>query len=191
VISQIEYRLAEVKMKLSRKVIIVTGPVGQGKTTQIIRIIEDLKGRDIPVSGIYSLRIMDGGVTTGYDLVDIEKNIRMPFLRVTEGREPGTIGNYKILQEGLESGLEVLSKSAKSKSRIVVIDEVGKLELDNKGWSEHITELLKVTPVLLIAVRDTFADQVVNKWSLSDYKVFTVSDDLHENVSEEIINHLN
>ena len=190
VISQIEYRLGEVKMKLSRKVFMVSGSVGQGKTTQIIRIIEDLKGRNVAVSGIYSLRIMENAQTKGYDLVDIETNIRTPFLRIAEGREPGGIGNYRIIQQGLDTGLEALSKSAKNKSRIVVIDEVGRLELNDRGWSEKVTELLNITPVLLITVRDTFADEVVKKWNLNDYTVFVVSEDLHERVSDLIMNHL-
>lgn len=190
VISQIEYRLEEVKMKFSRKVFLITGRVGQGKTTQIIRIIDALKGRNVSVSGIYSLRIMEGGVTSGYDLVDIETSLRTPFLRITEGKEPGEIGNYKILQEGLEAGLEALSKSAKNKSRIVVIDEVGRLELNNRGWSESMTELVDVAPVLLISVRDTFVDEVIKKWNLDDCTVFTVSDELHERVTGLIMNHI-
>jgi nucleoside-triphosphatase THEP1 len=191
VISQIEFRLAELKAKLKQKIFIITGGVGEGKTTQIIKIVDSLSKKNISVSGIYAPRIMENGVTVGYDIVDIETNKREPFLRADSNGNTTNIGKYTIHPNGLEKGRNILSKSAADNCSLVVIDEVGKLELNSQGWSDNINELIKTSSILLLAVRNTFAKQVIQKWDLKNYSVFTVSDNLHEEVSELIVNHLN
>lgn len=182
VISQIEFRLDEIKRKLSGKVIILTGKIGEGKTTTILKIVGNLKAKNIPVSGVYTPRIMENGLTTGYDIVEIESNLRTPFLR--QGEEDGyaRIGRFNILPQGLNNGVAVLTRSLNEKNRIVVIDEVGKLELEGKGWSEPLNGLLQTTPVLLFAIRDSFAQQVIQQW---DIKNFTILSGSSENVSQE------
>jgi nucleoside-triphosphatase THEP1 len=191
VISQIEYRLDEMKEKLSRKVIMVTGTIGQGKTTMIQKIVETLWEQDISVRGIYSPRIMENEQTSGYDVVDIESNTRVPFLRRSLEDEFARIGNYEIIPDGLEAGIHALANSVNAKSRLVVIDEVGKLELEDKGWSEKLTELMAVSTVLLLAVRDSFTEKVIQKWNIRDYTVFPVSENNHKEVTELIIRYIN
>ena len=191
VISQIEFRLAELKDKLSRKIFIVTGGIGQGKTTQVQKIVDSLTKRNISVSGILAPRIIKDGLTIGYDIVDIETNKQEPFLRNNIDDNLPKIGNYTIFPQGLEKGINILTKSALNNSSLVVIDEIGKLELNDQGWAANVAELVNGSSVLLFAVRDSFTGQVIKKWNLKDYSVFTVSDDLYKEVSERIANHLN
>lgn len=191
VISQIEYRLEEVKEKLAAKVYIITGTIGQGKTTQVKNIVDNLKSKNIQVSGFYSPRIMENGITNGYDIVDIETNLRIPFLRKSETVEFNKTGHYSILQEGLSHGIAVLAKSVKEKISLVVIDEVGKLELNDKGWSDKISVLINISPILIFAVRDTFTEQVIQKWDIKSYSVYNVTDDLHKDLTNIIMEHLN
>jgi len=191
VISQIEFRLAELKDKLSRKIFIITGGIGQGKTTQIQKIVDSLTKQNIPVRGIFAPRIMENGETIGYNIVDIGTNEQEPFLRNNIDGDLPKIGKYSIFPKGLEKGINALAKSATDNSILVIIDEIGKLELNNQGWSANVTELVNSQAVLLLAVRDSFAEQVIQKWNLKNYSSFTVSDNLYEEVSEMIANHFN
>lgn len=190
VISQIEYRLEDLRNKLSRKIYIITGSIGEGKTTQVQKIVNELQSRGIPLSGVYSPRIMEQGETTGYDVVDIESGKREPFMRLADNDSLNRIGRYNILPDGYSAGLAALAKSRTNNNRLVVIDEVGKLDINNKGWAENIAELVGGSQFLVLAVRDTFTDQVIEKWNLKDYSVFKVSDNPHQLVSELLINHL-
>ena len=190
VISQIDYRLDDLRNKLSRKVFIITGTIGEGKTTQVEKIVKELQSRGIPLSGIYSPRIMEFGQTTGYDLVDIETGGREPFLRLAKTDNYERIGKYSILPKGYNFGRAALKKSKLNNSQLVIIDEVGRLDLDNHGWAENITELVNSSQFLIFAVRDVFADEVIEKWSLKEYSVFKVSDDPYQQVSEMLTNYL-
>ncbi len=187
VISQIEYRLNEVRNKLSGKVYIIAGSIGEGKTTQVRKIVETLQAKNIPVSGVYSPRIMKNGITIGYDVVDVESDRRETLLRITEREDLVKIGKYSIFPQGLKMGIITLTKSKESKSRVVVVDEIGKLELDNQGWSAGVSELVNSSAILVFAVRDTFSDLIVKKWDLKDHSIFKVSDNPYQDVSELIV----
>jgi len=179
VISQIEQRLTEVKKELSRHIFIITGAIGEGKTTQVRKLVEQLKTGNVSVMGIYSPRIMVDGQTAGYDVVDVDSGLRVPFLRVDSKSESKKIGRYSINPAAIEAGLKSLSAALDSNPDVIVADEIGKMELGNEGWFEKIDGMLKGSSILVFAVRDSFVEEIVNKFEMKDYSVMPVSEHLH------------
>ena len=179
VISQIEQRLTEVKKELSRHIYIITGAIGEGKTTQVRKLVEQLKAGNVSVMGIYSPRIMVDGQTAGYDVVDVDSGLRVPFLRVDSKSESKKIGRYSINPAAIEAGLKSLSAAMDSNPDVIVADEIGKMELGNEGWFEKIDGMLKGSSILVFAVRDSFVEEIVNKFEMKDYSVMPVSEHLH------------
>ena len=179
VISQADRRLSEIKdqEKSVRKIFIVCGPVGGGKTIFTRNITEFLKDQDIISEGILSERIMEGSDTTGYDIVDITTGKREVFLRENEKCGKETIGKFNISQGGLEKGRSILRDLVYRDTGIVIIDEVGLLELQGRGWHDSIIELLnKSSNHILMTVRDKYVDEVKEKWNLTEAIVFNVPD---------------
>jgi len=190
IISQIEFRLNEIKCNLSNKIFIVTGSKGEGKTTQIQKIVVALKNQNISIGGILSPRVMENGATAGYDIQDIMTNERVAFLRKTsDERSPG-IGSYSILPEGMKKGCQAL-KNSQNNTQVVVIDEVGRLELNNKGWAENIHRLLNGSKCpLILSVRERFMEEIIDKWHLKDYTIWRVSENDPEQNSQIIARHI-
>jgi nucleoside-triphosphatase THEP1 len=175
IISQIEWRLDEVKNDLSRRIFIVTGSVGEGKTTRIQEIVQDLKSQNISIGGILSPRIMENDTTIGYDILDLATNERAAFLRKADDDKSPHIGSYSILSEGVEKGCKALRHS-QDHSQLVVVDEVGKLELNDKGWAENLDHLLNGSGHnLILSVRERFMEEVIDRWNLQDYTIIRVS----------------
>lgn len=190
-ISQIDLRLDEIKNTLSRKVFIITGSVGEGKTSLIQKIVATLKEQNVSIGGILSPRIVQNGTTTGYDIIDIMTDERVAFLRRTTNEELNKIGNYSILAEGLELGNKAL-RNALNNKQFIVIDEVGRLELENKGWATNLNDLLTVSHSnLIISVRDSFTAQVINKWNLTGSTIINVTDSNPLDISKLIAEQLN
>lgn len=179
VISQIEQRLTEVKKELSRHIYIITGAIGEGKTTQVRKLVEELKAGNVSVKGIYSPRIMADDQTAGYDVVDIDSGLRVPFLRVDSESESKKIGRYSINPAAIEAGLKSLSVALNSNPDVIVADEIGKMELGNEGWFAKLDGLLKGSSILVFAVRDSFVEEIVNKFEMKDYSVMPVSEHLY------------
>lgn len=166
----------KIKSNLSNKIFIITGSLGEGKTTQIQKIVEILKNQNISTGGILSPRIVENGTTIGYDIVDIRTNEREAFLRKTGDEKLPKIGSYSILPGGIKKGRKAL-KNSQNTNQVVVLDEVGRLELNNKGWTENIKSLLNGPKCnLILSVRDKFMEEVIEKWYLKDYTILHVSD---------------
>ena len=189
-ISLAEMRLAEMRSKndSGQKVFILTGAVGIGKTTLIQQVINILKEKGITVGGIYSPRLMENSLTTGYDVVDISRNLREPFLKTAENDGLKKVGKYSIIPQGLQSGLNALEISNNRGNKLVVIDEVGFLELENQGWAGRISDLLTASGNhLIMVIRESLVDKAVQKWDLKPSFVFRIPGEEYSSISEKIL----
>lgn len=177
VISHADARLAGIKNKneAERCIFLITGGINEGKTTFIKKLIERLKSENIHIGGILSERVMIDNQTTGYDIINITSGERRAFLR-QDGSSAESIGRFTICPEGLARGNQILNSMIPEINSVVVIDEVGLLELQNRGWSESLKGLLeRSVNHLLLTVRDTYIKDVTQKWKLKDAVIFDIS----------------
>ncbi|HBE40606.1 MAG TPA: hypothetical protein DDW27_05275 [Bacteroidales bacterium] len=178
VISQADRRLSEIRDKNNRgrKIFIISGAMGEGKTTFTRNLAKFLKEHNIQAEGLLSERIMDGSKTTGYDILDIMSGNKKVFLRENEKCGDNTIGKFYICNEGLETGRKILNSFILKKTGIVIIDEVGQLEIRGGGWYDCLNELLdKSQNHILITVRDKYVDEVKQKWNIPDAVILNVA----------------
>jgi nucleoside-triphosphatase THEP1 len=194
VISNADRRLYEIRNMIKSKpvVFVISGKIANGKTTFVKKLVTEFERRNVPVGGIISEKVVSDSMVIGYDLVDIETNKSKIFLRQSDDAEKERIGRFEIFAEGLEMGLTVLSHVQMSDKTIVIIDEVGMLELRDRGWSGCIVEILK-TPGkhLLITVRENFVEEVIRKWNLSGPVVCNVNDIDYLTAAKMIIDQVN
>jgi nucleoside-triphosphatase THEP1/uncharacterized protein YneF (UPF0154 family) len=194
VISQADKRLSEIKKGRvsAQNIFIISGSVGEGKTTYTRKLIDIFKQNNIQVGGIISERVMTDSRTTGYDLVNIETGEKEVFLRQDEKCGPETIGRFSICSKGLAMGNLILSSINLPEYKIVIIDEVGSLELGDKGWAGCIDELVeKSVNNILITVRDSFVDKVINKWNFKDSITFNIRETNYQDAGLIILEYVN
>jgi nucleoside-triphosphatase len=106
--------------------ILLTGPPGCGKTTVILRTL-DLLSR--PAAGFYTaeLRSSEGGGRLGFDVVALDGR-RGPLARV--GRLGPQVGKYAVDLSSFEHvGVRAVEAGLRDPYTLLVIDEVGKMEL--------------------------------------------------------------
>jgi nucleoside-triphosphatase THEP1 len=189
-ISQVEDRLAEIKNKANSRpeIFIITGAVGQGKTNCVREIIKMFQQENIPVSGVLSPRVVENDETIGYDVVDIKNEKREVFLRRTGGKDLERIGRYYIFPAGLQQGRDALSLANTIDSKMVVIDEVGKLELEDRGWAGCLQSLIDASRHhILLTVRDKFVEEVVQKWDARPFHLYDIAEHDGEAIGSSIM----
>ncbi|HPT11270.1 MAG TPA: ATPase, T2SS/T4P/T4SS family [Bacteroidales bacterium] len=179
ILSQTDERLEEVKNILRRKnhVFIITGPTESGKTTAIQYLEKILNEENVSVSGIISRRIMEGGITKGYELIDIKTGTIIPFLNADGVMKGNHIGRFIINEEGLSQGRRILNEASSSDSRVIIIDEIGRMELKGGGWAENLETIVSSTDKhLIISVRDTMTEEVISRFNLRRHTIIALKD---------------
>lgn len=188
VISQAEFRLDEIKMKnaSNQKAIIITGGIGQGKTSFLTQIISDLNQRKIKVGGILCPAIHENSIRIGYNLVDLKTNENIVLSRTSGDESMINVGKYYFRNEGLEFGKKILATENISDSEVIVIDEIGFFELNNQGWASSLTDiLLNTNKPIIIIVRENLIEKVITHWSMVSPLIIDINKyDLHTAVSE-------
>ena len=150
----------------NKKVTIITGDRHSGKTTRLLNHIEALKNSGVSVAGIIATGTFKDDVRDSFLLKDVSTNIEKAFMSTSECNNCDKVGRFYINNETYKWGVMVLENAIKSDVNTIVIDEIGMLELNEKGWCSVLVKALNTNKNIVITVRDKFADDVAVKFGI-------------------------
>lgn len=140
-------------------IFILTGAVGSGKTAILKALTSSLRGAAIAFDGFLSLRVMENERRVGYDLLDLKGDRSEPFLRVNGKPEGQCVGSYSVLPQGLALAERIINRSRAAD--LLIVDEIGPLELAGKGLWPALREAMKnVRRRFCVVVREGLVDDV-------------------------------
>jgi len=126
---------------------LLTGRPGVGKTTCLLRILERLPLR---AAGFYTREIRGAGGRVGFELVTLEGESAV--LAHVDRRGSPRVGRYGVDLEALERiGVRAI-EAACSGAELVVVDEIGKMELASDRFRAAVLAVLEGPVPLLGAI---------------------------------------
>jgi len=132
--------------------IVITGRPGSGKSTVLRKVIEKLKSLGLTVGGIVCPDVRDSqGKRIGFKIINVLTGEEGWLAKAYEQGYP-RIGKYKVhVEEAERIGVKALDE-ALEKADIIVIDEIGPMELLISKLRMKFIEVLKSTkPTIVIA----------------------------------------
>ncbi len=111
-----------------KRILLITGPPRTGKTTVLTKTVEELKRRGYKLGGMTSQEIREMGIRKGFEIRDISSG-RVGWLAHVNQPVGPKIGKYKVNLDGLHSVGVAAILSATENAQVVVIDEIGPMEL--------------------------------------------------------------
>jgi len=177
---------------------LVTGAVGSGKSTVAGRVVERARGKGLTVAGLWCPARVRAGAKVGIDAVDLSggerrllalRNSQVP----DEGPSPASrgawTGRYTFVPDALEWANRVLAAAVVSRPDLLVVDEIGPLELEKgEGLAPVIADLAGgEVPCALVVVRDRLLETLKTRLSLPGTSVFPVGVHTRESAPERIL----
>ena len=133
-----------------RNNIFITGPPRSGKSTLVSQVIEELS---LDAEGLRTPDIREDGKRMGFKLVDI-KTGEEGILSHVEQDEGPKVSKYRVSMEDLENFTELSLENISDGCDIVVIDEIGTMELYSDRFKRAVIRRLEgKKPVLAVLHR--------------------------------------
>ncbi len=129
-------------------VTLITGPPGIGKTTVLSKTAEDLASRGYKIGGMTSHESRENGNRVGFTIEDCISGSNGWLAHVHQPVGP-RIGKYRVNLHNLDSiGVAAITRAVKT-ADIVVIDEMGPMELVSQNFRTAVEKAVKSVKPLL------------------------------------------
>ena len=168
-----------------QRVYLLTGKPGTGKTSLIKQVVAELK---ISAGGFYTEEIRSQSNRLGFKLVTLGG--QQAVLAHVDIRSSHRVSKYGVDIESLERvGVSALNQAAE-RCELVVIDEIGKMELFSAKFRESVSQVIESSEKVLGTIMlnsHPWADDIKR---LPQVKLVTLTRDNRRQVLEDIRNWL-
>lgn len=129
----------------------ITGLPGSGKTYALLRIIAMLQEDEISIGGMVDEPVSDGRHKTGFTVRNLLTGEQEVFAS-TEIESKVMVGKMGLDLEKFETvGIKAI-KQACEECDLVVIDEVGKMEVESQAFVDAVKDALDVEKPMIITL---------------------------------------
>ena len=154
---------------------ILTGPVGSGKSTALQQWVQKQQKE---IAGFLHLgQPKKLHLLSSQESIELEKNLDLDTSDIL-------VGKYRFSSMAFKKMNDTLLELAKWPSEMMVIDEIGKLELKEKGIFPGLLSFIDsiqehTTQTSIFVVRDYLLEEVIEKFGLHDAVVID-KQELHD-----------
>lgn len=151
------------------RLIILTGERGEGKTTLCLSLAEEAKRLGWTVGGIASPGEWKDGRREGYWVRDLSSGEERKLATRSSNVETRHVGSFTFSPEGFAFGRRALWTAIKADVQLLIVDEIGPLELRGEGWAQELMHMQKndVPCVMVWVVRPNLIDIVKKRFAPS------------------------
>lgn len=169
---------------MKKRILLLTGSPGVGKTSVLLRTVESLKVEGYSVGGMVSREVRVGAGRVGFEILDLKTGRKGWLARVGQKRGP-QVGWYRVNLEDLESiGVGAIA-AAVTDSDVIVIDEIGPMELCSAEFREVVKRAVESPKLVVGVVHWKASDSLVTEVrGRSDVEVHLVTHENRGNLGE-------
>ena len=152
-------------------IIIFSRPRNSGKTSELISWCAQQKNcSGILMPDVDGLRKMYN--IQSETMFDAEHNVA-----ISTNESLITIGNFHFYESSFEVANQIIEKAINEQKKYVIIDEVGKLELNHQGLYKAVIMAIEsvenkgFSGTLILTVRDVLLEKVLDCFRIKEYSV--------------------
>lgn len=171
---------------------LVTGDVGVGKTTVVGRVVELARTRGYTCAGIWSPARLVDGQKTGIEAVDLGSGERRLLARIAGTGSGPRMGRYVFDPTVMAWANDALARAVAARPDLLVVDEIGPLELERGGGLAPVLAPLAGgrVPCALIVVRTWLLEALRSRLPGIPAAIFAVREGTRGAVPEQVVDWL-
>jgi nucleoside-triphosphatase len=165
---------------------LITGPPGVGKSTLVSRVTLKLKSRGMIVGGCSTAERRLGGVRVGFEVKDLT-NGTTGELASTSGKLGPRVGKYRVNLADLASiGAKGLFDAA-DHSELIVIDEIGPMELVSPDFRRAARRCIDSGKPILAVVHERLEDDLLAEFRSRATEAIELDANNRDEVADELL----
>jgi nucleoside-triphosphatase len=168
-----------------KKNLLITGRPGAGKTTLAMKVIE---ASGLSPGGFYTEEIRVAGDRKGFKIKTFGG--REGTLAHVEHKDGPRVGKYSVDVESFESIALPELETALQGSQLIVIDEIGKMELFSQRFKELVIKALDGPYPLLGVIKEHGNGFIQEIKTRPDVRLFTLTLQNRNSLLQEILDAL-
>ena len=143
--------------------IFLSGRPGIGKTSVLLRALDLLKVEGYEIGGMISREFRKLGVRLGFEIIDVKTGERGLLAHVNQFVGP-RVGKYRVNLNDLNNiGVRSILKAVED-ADIIVVDEIGPMELFSSPFKEAVMKAIKSMKPMLgtihYSLHDAFIEEI-------------------------------
>ena len=143
-----------------KRLLFVTGRPGIGKTTVLLNAAEELKAKGYYVGGMISREGRQDGSRVGFEIINFKTGEKGWLAHINQPNGP-QVGKYKVNLKDLDSiGVRAI-QTALGDVDVVVIDEVGPMELFSQAFKQAAMDAMSSGKLILGVIHQSARDPII------------------------------
>lgn len=176
------------KSSMQPRIYIITGEQHKGKTTYVSKIVDQLKASGHKTGGFLAPGKFELNHRVSFEILDLLTGYSKPLCSISEG-EGEQVGPFTFYKEGQEFGFQLLDPSNLKGCDVVVVDEIGPLEMKGQGWASAVEKLMEHPEFKLIwVIRKTLVEKVIQRFGVFDPKIIEIEKGEISDLALSIVN---
>ncbi|MEM3873777.1 MAG: NTPase [Candidatus Bathyarchaeia archaeon] len=161
---------------MPKRVLLITGSPGIGKTTLLLKVVDALRARGYSVGGMVSREVRSCGTRVGFEILDLADNSRRGWLAHVNQKTGPQVGKYRVNLEDLDSvGVKAILRAIRE-CDVIVIDEIGPMELFSENFRQAVTKAFESGKLVIAVVHWKARDKLIDAAKTrKDAEIFNVT----------------
>lgn len=166
---------------------LITGSIQAGKTSYLSELVKVLKEKGLSPGGFLAPGSFKSGERSGFDLKNINSGEMIPLASNTEHAAWLKFRRFWFNPFAFESGRLWIEAHLKANPEVIVIDEVGPMELEGSGWFATLEYINSQSGAIqLWSVRESLVSEVMQQWDIPDSQIIRI-DKMKVNQAADLI----
>ena len=172
---------------MKKRLLLIKGNPGIGKTTLLLRVIESLRAKGYRVGGMISQDVRMSESRVGFEVTDLNSEKKGWLASLHQERGP-QVGKYRVNIDDLnEIGVKAILEACE-KLDVVVIDEIGPMELFSEQFREAVKKAVESRKLLVSTIHWKMGNELIDSIKKrEDAEIHILTDVNREHVLETII----